>query len=147
MGFSPRTRETKQQIKTVKIINLSSKKLSADQYKVLSRGLNFVPTPTQPDLLELEIDVKKFIRLLKLREHFYYEKLRKQKYHIVEREDDSVVKPDSDFIPEKIRNPLLQSVCDMLKNAAENLSENMPTSVRDNLTTSERAALVAIFEK
>ena len=37
----------------------------------ISKALKFVPTPRGPELLNLEINMKDFIRKLKLRKHFF----------------------------------------------------------------------------
>ena len=59
---------------SVKIVNLSSRKLTTDEINLLNRGLKFVPTPKSPNVLDLEIDIKEFTRKLKLKEYFYNNK-------------------------------------------------------------------------
>ena len=102
---------------------------------MLSHGLKFVPTPKSPDLMTLEKDIKEFVRLLKLKEHF----------HNVSNseEDDSILKPSSDFTPPDAKNPVLQSVCDTLTNTAENLENLVPSKNNffNNLSPAEFVAL------
>ena len=115
------------------MVNLSNKILNTDHISLLKRGLKFVPTPTKPDLMILEKDIKEFIRLLKLKEYFYKNNSYQQ--------DNSLVKPSSDFIPNKVKNPVLESVCDTLSHLAENLEHLIPENNYDNLNFSERKAL------
>ena len=114
------------------MINLSNKILTENHINVLSRGPKFVPTPRGPDIMMLEKDIKVFVRLLKLKEHFHYFKYT---------EDDSLVRPKSDFVPNRIRSPVLQNVCDSFINTAENLETIVPYNKIDNLTYGERHAL------
>ena len=117
----------------MKIINLSNKTLNVNHISLLQRGLKFVPTPKGPDLMNLEKDIKSFVRLLKLKEFFFNRPNNN--------EDDSLVKPSSDFTPYKIRHPVLQSVCDTLVSTAENLQNLVPHNNYSNLSYEERIAL------
>lgn len=114
------------------MLNLSSKTLNEHHISLLKRGLKFVPTPKGPDLMTLEKDIKVFVRLLKLKEFFHFRTYT---------EDDSLVKPDSDFTPNQIRHPVLQSVCDTLISTAENLQNLVPNHKYSNLSHEEREAL------
>ena len=120
----------------MKIINLSSRELSADEIKLLLRGLKFVPKPKSPNLLDLEIDIKEFIRSLKLKEHFH-----NKRYKRKEGEAESVVTPKSDFMPTEVKNPVLEAICETLENAAENLENLVPQGVPSNLSKAEQIAL------
>ena len=52
------------------VINLSNKSFSKPQYKLLGYNLNFVPTPSKINKLELNKDILQFGRRIKLRDHF-----------------------------------------------------------------------------
>ena len=56
----------KQNFKTPKIINLSKQNLTNSEISLLEKGLKFCPTPEKPNYLDLEIDVKEFIRKIEL---------------------------------------------------------------------------------
>ena len=121
---------------SVKIVNLSSRKLTNDEINLLNRGLKFVPTPKSPNVLDLEIDIKEFTRKLKLKEYFYNNKT------ITENgETESIVFPKSDFIPYKVKSPALEAICQNLEHNAENLQRLVPKNVHGNLRSSEEKAL------
>ena len=115
----------------MKVLNLSIKALTEDQISLLAKGPKFVPTPTKPDLMELEKDLKVFVRSLKLKEYFHY---------LNSEADDSIIAPKSDFNP-NVRSPALQNVCESLIHTAENLHTLDTEYRRDNLTPGERRAL------
>lgn len=48
------------------VINLSTVQLSDSEIKVLSRGLSFVPTPKRINWTEVQLDINKFARRLRL---------------------------------------------------------------------------------
>ena len=52
------------------VVNLSSKHLSEAEIKLLSKGLNFVPTPREVNISELKADLESFGRILRLKWHF-----------------------------------------------------------------------------
>ena len=53
-----------------KVMNLSEKEFSTNEFKLLGYNLNFVPTPNKINKNELLHDVKNFNRRIKLRSHF-----------------------------------------------------------------------------
>ena len=112
---------------------MSKKILNTHEISLLSNGLKFVPTPKGPDLMTLEKDIKNFVRLLKLKEHFH-------NYNQNEN-DDSILKPNSDFTPSQVKNPVLLSVCDSLNNMAENLPNLVAPNHYNNLSLNEQKAL------
>lgn len=117
----------------MKILNLSSKNLNNFEIKLLNRGLKFVPTPKKPDLIDLEIDIKEFIRKLKLREHFYY---------YTSDEVENLVSPPSDWTPLNFRNESLANICKVLKNKSETLSSLLPVEkITPNISYQEQKAL------
>ena len=52
------------------VINLSKYRLTDSEISVLSRGLNFCPTPEEPDPGQLRSDLDDLHRRLRLRYHF-----------------------------------------------------------------------------
>ena len=88
--------ETTNGKKTVKIFNLSSRKLSKSEISVLLRGLKFTPTPDKSNNEQLSNDIAEFHRKLKLKEYFYTNDNIEQ--------DDSLVRNKSFFEPPKVRN-------------------------------------------
>ena len=52
------------------VFNLSSKKLTRHQEKVLNYGLKFIPTNLNIDLTELITDLKEWERQMRLAEYF-----------------------------------------------------------------------------
>ena len=52
------------------IVNLSNHTLTADQTSLLNKGLNFCPTPGEPDISSLRCDLNSFHRSLRIK-HFF----------------------------------------------------------------------------
>ena len=52
------------------VVNLSKYKLTKSEISVLSRGLNFCPTPDEPDPGQIRTDLDDLHRRLRLRYHF-----------------------------------------------------------------------------
>ena len=52
------------------VVNLSEQVFTSDQLSVLSKGLNFCPTPKDPNPGDLRNDLDDFHRRLRLRLHF-----------------------------------------------------------------------------
>ena len=117
-------------------MNLSSRKLTDDEITLLNRGLKFVPTPKSSNILDLEIDIKEFVRKLKLKEFFY-----NNRTGYNSDEPESIVVPKSNFIPYKVKSPALDVICQNLENNAENLQKLIPKNVHSNLSRSEEKAL------
>ena len=57
--------------------------------------------------MTLEKDIKEFVCLLKLKEFCHYNNGSGEA-------DEGIEKPSSDFVPSKVTNPVLLSVCDTL---------------------------------
>ena len=89
-----------------KIINLSSKTLSEEHKTILAKGLKFTPTPQRKNINEIQDDISKFTRRLRLAEQLY------DKYN----DDDSIVRNASNYTPPKGRNKTLDSFCDHVSN-------------------------------
>ena len=52
------------------VVNLSTVSLTEDETKVLSKGLNFCPTPSNIDKIKLGDDLNNFARTLRIKEYF-----------------------------------------------------------------------------
>ena len=52
------------------MVNLSARDLTEDEISLLSKGLNFVPTPLSLDIAVLKEDLERFGRKLRLKWHF-----------------------------------------------------------------------------
>jgi hypothetical protein len=52
------------------VVNLSSKDLKADEIRILSKGLNFCPTPNKINEEQLSANLDKFTRSLRIKEYF-----------------------------------------------------------------------------
>ena len=52
------------------VVNLSNRVLTSDEVQVLSRGLNFCPTPKNIDRFQLKKDLDEFGRRIKLKYYF-----------------------------------------------------------------------------
>ena len=116
---------------TPKIINISTYNLTKSEKSLLKKGLKFCPTPVKSDLLNLEVDIKEFLRKLELLNF-----MDSKSY-----EDDSLLRKKGSFIPPKSTDPLFTSVLTQMKSVAENL-ENIPINfVHDNITLEERMAI------
>ena len=81
-----------------KLVNLSSKIINKQAKDILiNQGLEFTPVP-RTNLIELRADIRKFCRKLRLVEFFADKE---------ESSDDiSLVEPESDFTPERHRDPV-----------------------------------------
>ena len=53
------------------VVNLSSVNLTEAETRVLSKGLNFCPTPGNINSMQLEDDLNYFARSLRIKEHFF----------------------------------------------------------------------------
>ena len=53
------------------MVNLSDHTITESQTSVLNKGLNFCPTPREPDMGEISSDFDKFFRILKLKNFFH----------------------------------------------------------------------------
>ena len=122
----------KQNFKTPKIINLSKQNLTNSEISLLEKGLKFCPTPEKPNYLDLEIDVKEFIRKIELAVFMFG----KDSYN-----DDCLVSKKSDFIPPDNLEPLFQSSLYQLKGIAENLKSYETSHHFSNITAEERKAI------
>ena len=109
-----------------KVINISGKNIDKDIKNVLIKyGLKFTPIP-QRNLIELRTDIRKFCRKLRLIEFFAEESTI---------EDNSVVKPESTFHPNRNCHPILDIYIDFLYPLEEKARQM--EKVKYNLTKQE----------
>ena len=78
----------------IQIVNLSSRKLNDNEIKFLEKGLKYSPTPTKPNIQELNEDIMEFTRNIRLAEYFEGNG---------DDTDDFFVRNKSDWIPLKVR--------------------------------------------
>ena len=107
---------------------------SADQTSLLERGLSFIPCPTKLDREELQSDLHKFHRRLKLTDHFFLQPDRQP----VPFTHPSHWEPHSDTL-----HLLTQQCININKRALQRFRP--PTDVPDNLTRPERRALTDLI--
>ena len=98
-------------------MNLSTKPIDKNALQVLTDyGLKFTPVPRQ-NLIELKTDIKRFARKLRLIEFFADKDLQ---------DDDSLVKPESNFTPNHQRDNALDTYID-------EMAQQQNKKVKDNL--------------
>ena len=122
-----------------KIINMSDINLTQAQIKLLSKGLKFTPTPNA-NLPDLEHDMKGFCRRLRLKENFFDN----NKSDEEDTEGDPLVRNKSNWNPKPKRNLLLDSCIDTLTKSSKDLGSFSIKSNRDNLSKTERRALLQL---
>ena len=110
-----------------KIINLSKKELTHSQISVLLYGPKFTPTPRK-DISELENDIQKFCRKLRLMEFFNDKD---------PTTNDSILKLPSKFNPARNRDIVLDNYIDYLTKQPL----NAPNDTKGNLSKNELQAL------
>ena len=114
----------------VKIYNFTNQVWSEEKLSFLLLGPKFVPL-TEGDMTQLKIDVLNFSRKILLKAHF----------HDIEYNDNSLIKPASNFIPTSTKYPVLKSVISDLELFANELEHLDRTEVADNLTPEQREGL------
>ena len=92
------TAETTNNETTTKTINLSRKRLTDSEQKILEKGLKFTPTPEQGNQQELKEDIFEFTKKITISRIFLWH--RRPRYF-------SRLKNKSDFIPPRNRNAAL----------------------------------------
>ena len=113
-----------------KVYNLSSKSLNENEIEVLKLGPKFVPK-TSADKLQLKTDILNFTRSLLLTANF----------HDGDYNDESLIKPISNYVPKSTKFPVLKSVVDDLEFLANDLESTQRVAVKDNLSKSQRLGL------
>ena len=123
------------QVTTPKIINLSDFDLTPGMISLLTKGLNFCPTPFSSDLLELEGNLREFVRLLLLKDNFGHINNNSTPEYLVRRTGQT--------IPSESKDMLLNGVIFNIIKLSEKL-DALPTNhaaAKSNITMEERQAL------
>jgi len=114
--------------------------------RVLSKGLNFCPTPNKINEEQLLEDLDKFARSLRIKEYFLAKERDCPEDGSTDSEDDNEIpipryKKKNSWIPESSKNTTLESFIDSVKNDAQTAaSTNIPT--HNNLTPAEKCIRV-----
>ena len=114
------------------IINLSQVDFTEAQINLLDKSAKFCPTPTHSDLLELEINIKEFIRKVELQTLFSNSS--SYSYQCLVKEKDA-------YIPPECKDPFLSVILTQMRNTAENPEKQPVTVTHDNLSQVERQTL------
>ena len=114
------------------ILNFSSYKLTPAQISLLSKNLKFCPDPEAGDLLELEVNMKEFIRKLEIKLFMSNSGSHKSDY---------LLSRPGQFIPPENNEKDFVSVQNRLISCAESLEKLPKPSFHNNLTTAEKQAL------
>ena len=133
------------------VVNLSSKDLKPAEIRILSKGLNFCPTPNKINEEQLSADLDKFARSLRIKEYFSAKERDCPVDESSDSEDDNEIplprfKKKSSWIPKPSKNTTLESFIDLVKNDVQTAtSTNIPT--HNNLTPAEKGALQELKER
>ena len=114
------------------VVNLSSSPLSPAESSLLSKGLKFCPTPPEVNQIELNHDLSRFYRTIRLKEFFVDE-------------PPSAPEPfrqKSSWVPPKNRVPALETYVQAVNSQV--LSSDTPITTHDNLPREERKALTSL---
>jgi hypothetical protein len=98
---------------------LSSKDLKPAEIRILSKGLNFCPTPNKINEEQLSADLDKFARSLRIKEYFSAKERDCPVDVSSDSEDDneiSLPRKKSSWIPKPSKNTTLESFIDLVKN-------------------------------
>ena len=112
------------------VINLSSSIISDAEHKLLSKGLNFCPTPREVNQAQLSQDLTEYYRRIRLREFFLD----------AETCDPEPFRIKSTWIPPKNRIPALETYVQVVSSQVTN-PDNFVHRSYDNLPREERLAL------
>ncbi|GFO22560.1 flagellar protein flil [Plakobranchus ocellatus] len=112
------------------VINLSSHVLTDPQTQLLSRNLNYCPTPHHINHIELSEDIHRFYRRLRLTEFFYDEENTKP-HEIL----PSFLQKPSSFTPSAGRDPALDA---FIKAVTKDLMPCQPRKCFPNIRIGEK---------
>ena len=112
---------------------MSDYNLTAGDISILKKGFNFCPTPSSPDFLDLEINLRDFIRLLLLKENFGNNNIQKSDY---------LVRKTGETLPKDSQDMLFNGVIYNLRKLSENL-DKIPTKkqIYSNISKEEQKSL------
>lgn len=119
------------------VINLSDRTLSEHELRILSKGLKFVPTPTNVNKTELITDIKQWGRRMRLREYFGNDDNSN-----TELDDDNTYKKPLNWTPSPSRDLALDCYLNGVKRAI--LQHAPHNAQRSNITRLEREAIKSL---
>ncbi len=140
-----KTRRKPQHLETETVINLSTATLNKDEHSLLSRGLNFCPTPKNIDWNELNADLNDFKRRLRLK-HYFQDKAGQDETQTEHDENETTheYKKPSNWTPARNLDPALDYYINSIE---RDIKDIQPTKVSDNLTKNERDALSRLAKR
>ena len=133
------------------VVNLSSKDLKPAEIRILSKELNFCPTPNKINEEQLSADLDKFAISLRIKEYFSAKERDCPVDGSSDSEDDNEIplprfKKKSSWIPKPSKNTTLESFIELVKNDVQTAtSTNIPT--HNNLIPAEKGALQELKER
>ena len=133
--FVPRKRTIQQKIacKTyIQIVNLSSRKLTQNEIKLLERGLKFTPTPTKQELNEDRVEFTRKVRLVE-----YFEGNEDEN-------DQTLVRKKSNWIPPKGRDSDLEAFVTNVTDIP--LTPNDKSKIKHNLPKSQQNSIKSLTD-
>ena len=114
------------------IVNLSDNLFSKREFSLLHKNLNFCPRPNEYNSQNLNKDLVKFYRNVKLKAHFGWTE---------NNTNEPIFKSNSNYLPDKLPRcveTFIKAVNYVIK------SPNTQNLLRDNLTKSEREARLSL---
>ena len=114
------------------VINFSKHVLTAAQTRLLSKGLKFCPVPEEPDLLELEVNMKEWIRKLEIKLFMS---------NTGSNESEYLLSRPGQFIPPENNEKNFQAVNNKIISEAERLEKLPKPTPKNNLNFDEKQAL------
>ena len=116
----------------IQIVNLSSRKLSDNEIKLLEKGLKFTPTPLKPNIQELNEEITEFTRKIRLVEYFEGNE---------DENDESLVRNKSNWIPPKGRDKDLESFVSNVRDIPLHPNEN---NIKYNLLKPQQNCITSL---
>ena len=107
------------------ITNLSDHQLSRDEINLLSKGLNFIPTPRRDHPAKMLQDILLFDRRIRLRCHFIDAADQTQ---VPQQANSQILQPSSGWTPPSGQDPFLDTYRNSIINAYIKELENPTTS-------------------
>ena len=138
------------------VVNLSTRVLSEIEMNVLEKGLKFCPTPGEPDLYNIQKDLRDFFRRMRLRAFFHDNETTPTpsqsnlitNYISQTEVNESQIdlrkfKPKSTWEPNpQYRDPVLETFFKSVQNEVSRFTPREPRN--KNITQDEKAALKAL---
>ena len=115
----------------IPVTNLSSHQLSRDEIALLSKGLNFIPTPRRDHPAKMLQDILLFDRKIRLKYHFCNDS--EQKHGTSDQTNNQILHPSSGWTPPSREDPFLDTYRNSIINACLKELENPTISKKKNL--------------